>query len=80
MALFFRKDPPAACPKCGNRNGWRVLPAEAPQDYVNPASAVNQFSAAPIRGTFSQNLTGTVGRKSRKLRYHCDHCGFEKTY
>ena len=27
-----------------------------------------------------QNLTGTMGKKSKKLRYHCDSCGYEKTY
>ena len=35
---------------------------------------------APIRNTFGQNLTGTMGKKSGKLRYHCDSCGYEKAY
>lgn len=77
---FFRQEPPKTCPKCGKADGWRVLPSETPQDYVNPASAVNSFSSAPIRNTFSQNLTGTMGKKSKKLRYHCDSCGYEKAY
>ena len=77
---LFRKDPPAACPKCGKADGWRMLPIEMPQDYANQASAVNSFSSAPIRNTFGQNLTGTMGKKSKKLRYHCDCCGYEKTY
>ena len=51
-----------------------------PQDYANQASAVNSFSSAPIRNTFGQNLTGTMGKKSKKLRYHCDSCGYEKMY
>ena len=79
MALF-KKDPPAACPKCGKADGWRMLTSEAPQDYVNTASAVNPFASAPIRNTFGQNLAGTMGRKSQKIRYHCDNCGYEKTY
>ena len=79
MALF-KKDPPAACPKCGKADGWRVLTAEASQDYVNQGSAVNSFSSAPIRNTFSQNLTGAMGKKSSKLRYHCDSCGYEIAY
>ena len=74
MALF-RKDPPKACPKCGKADGWRVLTAEASQDYVNQGSAVNSFSSAPIRNTFSP-----MGKKSSKLRYHCDSCGYEKAY
>ena len=79
MALF-QKEPPKACPKCGKTDGWRMLTAEAPQDYVNTASAVNPFASAPIRNTFGQNLTGAMGKKSSKLRYHCDNCGYEKTY
>ena len=80
MALFFSKKPPKACPKCGRADDWRVLPSEAVQGYVNTADAVNQFSPALIRNTFGQNLTGTVGKKSQKLRYHCDSCGYEKAY
>ena len=80
MALFFKKDPPKACPKCGKADGWRALPEAVQQDYANTAAAVNPFSSAPIRGTFGQNLTGTVGRKSQKIRYHCDSCGYEKNY
>ena len=77
---LFKKNPPAASPKCGKADGWHVLTAEAPRDYVNHASAVNSFSPAPIRNTFGQNLTGTMGKKSGKLRYHCDSCGYEKAY
>ncbi len=80
MALFFKKDPPRACPKCGKADGWRALPEVVQQDYVSEGGAVNPFSPAPIRGTFGQNLTGTVGRKGRKTRFHCDNCGFEKAY
>lgn len=76
---LFKKDPPKACPKCGKAEGWRVL-TEAQQTWTNQASAVNAFSSAPIRGSFGQNVTGTAGRKSEKLRYHCDSCGFEKAY
>ena len=61
---LFRKDPPAACPKCGKADGWRMLPIEMPQDYANQASAVNSFSSAPIRNTFSQNLTGAMGKRA----------------
>ena len=77
---LFKKEPPMACPKCGKADGWHLMPIEAPQDYVNTASAVNSFSSAPIRNTFGQNLTGTMGKKSKKLRYHCDSCGYEKAY
>ena len=80
MTLFFSKKPPMACPKCGGKDGWRPLPEIIPQDYVNEASAVNPFSSAPIRSTFGQYLTGTMSRKSKKLRYHCDNCGYEKAY
>ncbi len=79
MSLFSKKIP-TACPKCGKADGWRALPETVQQDYVNQAEAVNPFSSAPIRSTFGQSMTGTVGRKGRKLRFHCDHCGFEKAY
>ncbi len=55
MALF-KKNPPAACPKCGKADGWRVLTAEASQDYVNQGSAVNSFSSAPIRNLSLRQL------------------------
>lgn len=80
MALFSKKNLPEACPKCGKADSWRIVPAEIHQDYVNQAAAVNPFSPAPIRNTFSWNLTGRIGKKAAKLRYRCDHCGFEKNY
>ena len=76
---LFKKDPPAACPKCGKADGWRCLMNSPPQSYVSGAAAVNPFSSAPIRNTFGQNLTGMKSR-SKKLRYHCDSCGFEKSF
>ncbi len=79
MSLFSKRIP-AACPKCGKADGWHMLQNDSAQDYTNVASAVNPFSTAPIRNTFGQNMTGTVGRKSKKLRYHCDNCGYEKAY
>ena len=43
MALFFKKDPPKACPKCGKADGWRALPEAVQQDYVNTSGAVIPF-------------------------------------
>ena len=80
MSLFGAKNPPKACPKCGKADGWHVLPSETPQNDSNAAEAVNPFSPAPIRGTFGQSLTGTMGKKSKKIRCRCDNCGFEKSY
>ena len=77
---IFKKEPPKVCPKCGKADGWHMLPIETSQDYVNTASAVNPFASEPIRKTFGQNMTSTMGKKSKKLRYHCDNCGYEKTY
>ncbi len=77
---LFRKEPPKVCPKCGKEDGWHMLPIETTQDYVNTSSAVNPFSSAPIRNTFGQNMTSTMGKKSKKLRYRCDNCGYEKEY
>lgn len=80
MSLFGAKNPPKACPKCGKADGWHVLPSETSQNDSNAADAVNPFSPAPIRGTFGQSLTGTMGKKSKKIRCRCDNCGFEKSY
>lgn len=77
MSLFSKKIP-KACPKCGKADGWRCLPTETHESYVDASAAVNPFSPAPIRGTFGQNLTG-MKNKSKKLRYHCDYCGYEKS-
>ena len=77
---LFRKESPKACPKCGKAVGWHVHEIDTTQDYTHEAASVNAFSPAPIRNTFGQNMTGTVGRKSKKLRYHCDSWGYEKAY
>ena len=76
---LFRKNPPSACPKCGKSDSWRCVVSDMPQSAENSAAAVNAFSSAPIRNTFGQNLTGMKGQ-SRKLRYRCDSCGYEKAY
>ncbi|MBR6817192.1 MAG: hypothetical protein IKM86_01125 [Acidaminococcaceae bacterium] len=76
---FFKKNPPAACPKCGKSDGWRCVLSDATQSVESSATAVNPFSSAPIRNTFGQNLTGMKGQ-SKKLRYRCDNCGYEKTF
>ena len=82
---IFRKDPPACCPKCGEKDGWHQLPAET-EEYTDPgALAGNPFSAAPIRGTFAQNLTSPdparrQAEKRRKVRYACSKCGYLKSY
>ena len=76
---LFTKAIPKACPKCGKADGWRCLPAEPVQNNVTGARAVNPFSPAPIRGSFGMNLAGNMGQ-SKRIRYHCDNCGFEKTF
>lgn len=73
---IFKKEAPKACPKCGDSAGWHFVPAEEPR---YEASAVNPFSAAPIRGSFGQNMTRAPG-KNAKRRWRCEACGFEKTY
>ena len=77
---IFKKVPPKACPKCGNADGWHLLTIDPSPSYVNDAASVNPFSSAPIRNTFGQNLTRTAGKKGNSVRYHCDGCGYEKTY
>ena len=77
MALFFKKEVPKACPKCGEKDLWQCVPAEPPESESAAASAVNPFSPAPIRGSFGQNLTGMKGR-SKKLRCRCGRCGYTK--
>ena len=76
---LFRKDPPAACPKCGKSDGWRCMPSDAFQSAASSAAAVNPFSSAPIRNTFGQNMTGMRGR-GKKLHYQCSNCGYGKDY
>ena len=76
---LFKKDPPTACPKCGKSDGWRLVVSDTPLSAEVNAASVNPFSTAPIRGSFGQNLTGMRGR-SKKLCYHCNNCGYEKSY
>ena len=76
---IFRKSIPAACPKCGKSDGWHILDGDPAYSAGNTATAVNAFSSAPIRNTFGQNMTASMGKR-RKVRYHCDDCGFERSY
>ncbi len=76
---IFKKEAPRACPKCGKADGWRALPEET-YGGGNAAAAVNPFSPTPIRNTFGQNLSGAAGGRSKKIRFHCQNCGYEKTY
>ncbi len=76
---LFAKKIPAACPKCGKSDGWHCIPEEPKYGAESSANAVNPFSSAPIRGTFGGNMTGRVG-KTKKPRWRCDNCGFEKRY
>ena len=43
------------------------------------AAPVNAFTANPIRGSIGASVTSRSGM-SKRLRYHCDHCGFEKSF
>ena len=78
MALF-KKDPPKACPKCGKADGWRCMPSDMPQSMDANAAPVNAFTANPVRGSIGASMT-TRSRQSKRVRYHCDHCGFEKAF
>jgi hypothetical protein len=76
---IFKKKIPTSCPKCGKSDGWHVVREETEYNGTTSARAVNQFSPAPIRGSFGQNATGTVGRRN-KTRWRCDNCGCERLY
>ena len=69
------KNAPFACPKCGEEKGWRCL--NDPSD-----NEMSRGKQAVIQGTFG--LLGLAVAKSmhkgKKLKYHCDACGFEETY
>ena len=78
MALF-RKNPPKACPKCGRGDGWHCVLSDMPQSASANAAPVNSFSSNPVRGSIGASLTGWKGQ-SKRLRYRCDHCGFEKSF
>ena len=41
MALFFRKEPPKACPKCGKADGWRWVMDDTPQNDAEEAGLGN---------------------------------------
>ena len=73
---IFKKNPPKACPKCGDSTGWTLVITEEPR---YESSAVNPFSSAPIRGSFGQNMTRSAGRYAKR-RWRCANCGFEKIY
>ena len=94
MALF-KKDPPKACPKCGKADGWHILGNEGsaadygerfdarlqPGGYAGSAVDIGDRSRETFCPGGSQG-NGTRYQNSRTgvLTYHCDQCGFEKTY
>ena len=78
MALFFKKDPPKACPKCGKADGWRCVMDDTPQNDAEEAGLGNPFYLDSQRDPFYNNMGGTAPKT--KYRYCCDNCGYEKTY
>ena len=76
---IFKKNPPDACPKCGRGDGWRCAMSDMPQTMEANAAPVNDFTANPIRGSVGASLVSRRGQ-SKRLRYRCEHCGFEKSY
>ena len=77
--LFFKRTPPKVCPKCGQADAWRCVISDTPHSAAANAAPVNSFASNPARGSFGQSLTGWKGQ-SKRLRYRCDNCGYEKTY
>ena len=81
MSLFGKKTPPKECPKCGEVNGWRCLrneTSETPEMDRLGQQAMTYGHAA--RGTFGQTTNRRIYSNKQKLKFHCDKCGFEKSY
>lgn len=72
---LFQKSPPKACPKCGRADGWHITRSEAP---TTPGDGIYHASGAAIRGPFG--VQPGMKAPSKKVRYQCDHCGFEKSF
>ena len=72
---LFQKTPPKACPKCGRADGWRIVPSEAP---TTPTDGIYHASGAPLRGPFG--VAPNMKAQTRKVRYQCANCGFEKSF
>ena len=77
--FFFKTNPPKACPKCGKGDAWRCVVSDMSQSAAANAAPVNAMTSNPVRGSIGASETGWKGQ-SKRLRYHCDHCGFEKSY
>ena len=76
--FFSKKDPPAACPKCGKADGWHIRENEGSavdfgdrfRETLRPGGySSNQFSDMRIQN--SRNAVNV---------YQCDNCGFVKSY
>ena len=77
--FFFKTNPPNACPKCGKGDASRCVVSDMSQSAAANAAPVNAMTSNPVRGSIGASVTGWKGQ-SKRLRYHCDHCGFEKSY
>ncbi|MBO4888654.1 MAG: hypothetical protein J5589_10130 [Firmicutes bacterium] len=75
---LFKKEPPKACPKCGEASGWRFVVEDVPVNSEMSASAVNPFSTHSMRGSVGQSAAGAIGKT--RLLYRCENCGYEKKY
>ena len=72
---LFKKTPPKACPKCGRADGWRIVSSEAP---TTPTDGIYHASGASLRGPFG--VAPNMKAQTRKVRYQCANCGFEKSF
>ena len=69
------KDAPFACPKCGEEAGWRCLNDPADNEMSRGKQAVIQGAFGLIGLAIAKAV-----HKGKKLKYHCDKCGFEEIY
>lgn len=69
------KEAPMTCPKCGADKEWRCTNDPTNND-MNPLAKSLIYTNFGLVGEFIAKLL----YKGKKLKYHCEKCGFQGTY
>lgn len=69
------KTAPFACPKCGAEREWRCKN----DPTKNEMSSIKKDMIWAVFGAIGVGIAKLL-YKGKRLKYHCDKCGFNGTY
>ena len=78
LALFGKKKPPKACPRCGETVLWRMLSEGGDSEEIVHPDNLNTFSPYERRAPGAGH--GIPYGWGKKTMCRCGKCGYEATY